>query len=205
MEVTFYLPYYDYNDGAFDVDNAYYNEEEYAKAMTDEYNKNKDIVYNSMMEFKNGSRGLFEGTDGKVYKFGQKTSQNEDKVAYSSCNGMLYDVGGSKESVDGFIEKFARQKQFLEIVEFDLDSSEEEFETELTLWKREHNKINQYIDKLGEDWVLAKEPKRNLKVHFKNNANEDVYAVLVDCRIMEIINDGSFVVFVEKITLVDNI
>ena len=205
MEVTFYLPYYDYNDGAFDVDNAYYNEEEYAKAMSEEYNKNKDIVYNSMMDFKNGSRGLFEGTDGKVYKFGEKASQNEEKVAYSSCNGMLYDVNGSDETVDGFIEKFARQKQLLEIVEFDLDSSEEEFETELTLWKREHNKINQYIDKLGEDWVLAREPKRNLKVHFKNNANEDIYAVLVDCRIMETVNDGSFVVFVEKITLVDNI
>lgn len=205
MEVTFYLPYYDYNDGAFDVDNGYYNEEEYAKAMSEEFNKNKDIVYNSMMDFKNGSRGLFEGTDGKVYKFGQKTSQNEEKVAYSSCNGKLYDIEGSEDTVDGIIEKFAKQKQFLEIVEFDLDSSEEEFETELTLWKREHDKINQYGEKLGEDWVLAKEPKRNLKIHFKNNANEDIYAVLVDCRIMETVNDGSFVVFVEKITLIDKI
>jgi hypothetical protein len=205
MEVTFYLPYYDYNDGAFDVDNAYYNEEEYAKAMSEEYNKNKDIVYNSMMDFKNGSRGLFEGTDGKVYKFGQKTSQNEEKVAYSSCNGVLYNVDGQEESVDGFVEKFAAQKQFLELIEFDLDSSEEEFETELSLWIREHNSINQYADKLGEDWVLAKEPKRNLKVHFKNNANEDIYAMLINCRIMDIVDGRSFVVFIEKIRFIDNI
>lgn len=205
MEVTFYLPYYDYNDGAFDVKDGYYNEEEYAKAITEEYNKNKDIVYNSMMDFKNGSRGLFEDSDGKVYKFGQQTPQKEEKVAYSSCEGMLYDVENSDESVNGFIEKFAVQKPFLEIVEFNLDSSEEEFETELALWKREHEKINKYGEKLGEDWVLAKEPKRNLKVHFKNNSNEDVYAILVDCRIMDTINDGSFVIFVEKITLVDNI
>ena len=205
MEVTFYLPYYDYNDGAFDVDNNYYNEEEYAKAMSEEYNKNKDIVYNSMMDFKNGSRGLFEGTDGKVYKFGQKTSQNEEKVAYSSCNGKLYDVGGQEETVDGLIEKFAKQKQFLEIVSFDMDTSEEEFESELSLWVREHNKINKYGEKLGEDWVLAKEPKRNLKLQFKNNANEDVCAVFVDCRIMDVASDGTFVLFIEKMTLIDKI
>jgi len=205
MEVTLYLPYYDYNDGAFDVDNAYYNEEEYAKAMSDEYNKNKDIVYNSMMDFKNGSRGLFEGTDGKVYKFGQKTSQNEEKVAYSPCNGKLYDVGGQEETVDGLIEKFAKQKQFLEIVSFDMDTSEEEFESELSLWVREHNKINKYGEKLGEDWVLAKEPKRNLKLQFKNNANEDVCAVFVDCRIMDVASDGAFVLFIEKMTLIDKI
>ena len=28
MEVTLYLPYYDYNDGAFDVNNDYYDEDE---------------------------------------------------------------------------------------------------------------------------------------------------------------------------------
>ena len=203
MEVTFYLPYYDYNDGAFDVDNSYYNEEEYAKAMSDEYNKNKDIVYNSMMDFKNGSRGLFEGTDGKVYKFGEKTHQSEDKVAYSPCNGKLYDIGGQEETVDGLIDKFAKQKQFLEIVSFDMDTSEEEFESELSLWVREHNKINKYGEKLGEDWVLAKEPKRNLKLQFKNNANEDVCAVFVDCRIMDVASDGAFVLFIEKMTLID--
>lgn len=203
MEVTFYLPYYDYNDGAFDVDNSYYNEEEYAKAMSDEYNKNKDIVYNSMMDFKNGARGLFEGTDGKVYKFGEKTHQSEDKVAYSPCNGKLYDIGGQEETVDGLIDKFAKQKQFLEIVSFDMDTSEEEFESELSLWVREHNKINKYGEKLGEDWVLAKEPKRNLKLQFKNNANEDVCAVFVDCRIMDVASDGAFVLFIEKMTLID--
>jgi hypothetical protein len=205
MEVTFYLPYYDYNDGAFDVDNSYYNEEEYAKAMSDEYNKNKDIVYNSMMDFKNGSRGLFEGTDGKVYKFGEKTHQSEDKVAYSSCEGELLDVNGGDETIDGFISKFAAQKQFLEIVEFDLNTVEEEFESEVSLWVKEHNNINKYINELGEDWVLAKEPKRNIKLQFKNNANQDVFAVLEDCKIMDIIEDNSFILFVERITLIDNI
>jgi hypothetical protein len=205
MEVTLYLPYYDYNDGAFDVNNDYYDEDEYINAVSSEYNKNKDIIYNSVMDAKNGVGSLLQGGDGQTYKFGQKTSQSEDKVAYSKCNGTLYDIGGSKDTVDGFIEKFAAQKQFLEIVEFDLDTVEEEFETEISLWVKEHNNINSYADKLGEDWVLAKEPKRNIKLHFKNNANEDIFAVLEDCKIMDIIEDNSFILFVERITLIDNI
>ena len=205
MEVTLYLPYYDYNDGAFDVNDDYYDEDEYINAVSSEYNKNKDIVYNSVMDAKNGVGSLLQGGDGQAYKFGQKTSQSEDKVAYSKCNGTLYDIGGSKDTVDGFIKKFAAQKQFLEIVEFDLDTVEEEFETEISLWVKEHNNINSYADKLGEDWVLAKEPKRNIKLHFKNNANEDIFAVLEDCKIMDIIEDNSFILFVERITLIDNI
>lgn len=205
MEVTLYLPYYDYNDGVFDVNNDYYDEDEYINAVSSEYNKNKDIIYNSVMDAKNGVGSLLQGGDGQTYKFGQKTSQSEDKVAYSKCNGTLYDIGGSKDTVDGFIKKFAAQKQFLEIVEFDLDTVEEEFETEISLWVKEHNNINSYADKLGEDWVLAKEPKRNIKLHFKNNANEDIFAVLEDCKIMDIIEDNSFILFVERITLIDNI
>lgn len=204
MEVTLYLPYYDYNDGNFDVSNDYYNDNEYSNAMSNDFNRSKDIVYNSVLAAKNGTGSLVQGADGHTYKFGQKTSQSEDKVAFSSCKGILWDIGGEKDTVDGFITKFAQQKQFLEIVEFDLDTSEEEFETELSLWSREHTSINKYKDDLGEDWVLAKEPKRNLKVQFKNNANQITYAILEDCRIMDIIDKNSFVLFVERITLVDN-
>lgn len=205
MEVTLYLPYYDYNDGAFDVNNDYYNEEDYINAVSNEYNKNKDIIYNSMLDAKNGSGSLVQGSDGQTYKFGQQTAQSEEKVAYSSCKGNLLTIEGEDETVDGFIEKFASQKQCLEIVEFNLDTVEEEFETEVSLWVKEHNNINKYGEKLGEDWVLAKEPKRNVKVHFKNKANEDIYAVLENCKIMEIVDDTMFVLYVERIILVDNI
>ncbi len=204
MEVTLYLPYYDYNDGNFDVSNDYYSEDEYSNAMSKNFNESKDIVYNSVLAAKNGTGSLVQGSDGHTYKFGQKTSQSEDKVAFSKCEGILSDISGEEDTVDSIISKFASQKQFLEIIDFDLDTSEEEFETELSLWTREHNSINKYKDQLGEDWVLAKEPKRNLKVHFKNKANQDTYAIFEDCRIMDIMDKTSFVLFVEKISLVDN-
>lgn len=204
MEVTLYLPYYDYNDGNFDVSNDYYSEDEYSNAMSKNFNESKDIVYNSVLAAKNGTGSLVQGSDGHTYKFGQKTSQSEDKVAFSKCEGILSDISGEEDTVDSIISKFASQKQFLEIIDFDLDTSEEEFETELSLWTREHNSINKYKDQLGEDWVLAKEPKRNLKIHFKNKANQDTYAIFEDCRIMDIMDKTSFVLFVEKISLVDN-
>lgn len=204
MKVTLYLPYYDYNDGNFDVSNDYYSEDEYSNAMSKNFNESKDIVYNSVLAAKNGTGSLVQGSDGHTYKFGQKTSQSEDKVAFSKCEGILSDISGEEDTVDSIISKFASQKQFLEIIDFDLDTSEEEFETELSLWTREHNSINKYKDQLGEDWVLAKEPKRNLKVHFKNKANQDTYAIFEDCRIMDIMDKTSFVLFVEKISLVEN-
>jgi hypothetical protein len=205
MEVTLYLPYYDYNDDAFSASEDYYSDGEYANAIADDYNRNKDIVYNSMVDFKEGRGGVFSGADGQTYKFGQKTSQNEEKVAYSSCNATLYDEEGDDDTVDGLITKFAKQESFIEMVEFDLDSVEEEFESEMNMWSREHTKINSYLGKVGEAWVASKEPKRNLKMHLKNNAGEDVYALLENCKIMDNSERDNWILYVERISLIDKI
>ena len=205
MKVTLYLPYYDYNDNAFNVDESYYGNGEYANAMYDEFMKSKNVVESHMNDIKNGTHGGFIGVDGKTYKFGQKTSENEDKVAYSSCEAVLYDDSGSDETVDGLIEKFAHQTDFVEMVELDLDTSEEEFETEYSIWEKEHNNINAYRNKAGDAWVSSNEPKRNIKVHFKNNADEDIYALLEECKIMDSSESSAPIIYVKKITLIDNI
>ena len=205
MDITFYLPYYDYNDGSFDMNNDYYNSEEYARKVKDEYTRSKDVVFNSMMDFKNGSQGLVLGGDGQTYKFGEKTSLGQEKVAYSSCNGTLYDANGKEETVDGLITHFARQEQFVVMLSLDMDSSEEEFETELSLWNKEHTNINSYKDKGGEEWVWTNEPKRNLKIKFKNKKDETLCAMLENCKIMDRVEYGMFIVFVERIILIDEI
>jgi len=205
MKVTLYLPYYDYNDSEFDADESYYGEGEYSNAVYDDFMRNKDIVESHMNDYRNGSRGVFTGTDGKTYKFGTKAQEKDDKVSYSSCEASLYDEDGADETVDGLIQKFAMQKDFIEMIEFDLDTSEEEFETECSIWENEHNGINSYRDKAGDEWVASKEPKRNVKMHFKNKANEDIYAVLENCKIMDNSERGTFIVYVEKISLIDRI
>lgn len=205
MEVKLYMPYYDYNDGAFDVSDNYYGKDEYIKKVSEEYNKNKDVVFNSMMAVKNGVSSPLVGLDGQTYKFGTSSVENEDRVAYSSCSAILYDATGKNETVDGLITHFARQESFVEMLEFDLDTSEEEFETELSLWKREHNNINKYKSYKGEEWAWFNEPKRNIKMCFKNNSNEDLYTMLEDCKIMDILEDGTLIVLVEKIKIIDRI
>ena len=205
MEVTLYMPYYDYNDGAFDVDGKYYSDEEYINAMSDEYNRNKDIVYNSVLDAKNGTGSLIQGTDGQTYKFGAREPQSEEKVAYSSCKSMLYDGNGNDDTVDSLITHFVDQKPFIEMVEFDDSTSDEEFISEISLWVKEHNSINKYKDFKGEEWAWMNEPKRNVKMHFKNNANEDLYAILENCKIMDIVDDRSMIVLVEKFRLIDGI
>ena len=203
MKVELYLPYYDYNDNAFDVSNNYYdNEEDYINAMSSEYNKNKDIVYNSML---NGSIGAYNGTDGQTYKFGEKTPQNEEKVAYSKCNGVLYDDSGNLENVDNLIDRFVQQKSFIEMVEFDDSSSEEEFVSEISLWVKEHNAINQYREFKGDEWTWVNEPKRNVKIKFLLYVDEDIYAIWENCKIMDIIEGNSIILFIEKMRLIDYI
>ena len=205
MKVTLYLPYYDYNDGEFDADESYYGEGEYTNAVYDDYMRNKDIVENTMYQYKNGSRDVFTGSDGKTYKFGANSQQKEDKVAYSSCEASLYNEDGEDESIDGIIQKFATQGDFVEMLELDMDTSEEDFETEYSIWSKEHKKIDSYRGKAGDAWVASKQPKRNVKMHFKNKANEDIYAILENCKIMDDLGGGTLIVYVEKISLIDKI
>lgn len=203
MEVTLFMPYYDYNDGNFDVSDNYYSDDEYVKRMRDEYNANKDVVFDSMLNAKNGSSSLFQGADGQTYKFGSKEPQNEDKVVYSSCNAALYDCKGKPYTVDGLITHFAKQESFIAMVELDIDTSEEEFESEIMLWMREHVKINEYKDKNGEEWAWSNEPIKDVKMSFKNNSDEELFSMLRNCKIMDILDDGNFILYIERMVLVD--
>lgn len=206
MEVTLYLPYYDYNDEGFDVNEDFYKDgDEYVKAVSDEYDKNKDIVFNSMMDAKNGSGSLLRSTDDKTYVFSTKTSQSEEKVVYTSSKSTLYNDEGKEETVDKLITHYVDGKPFIEMIEFDDSTSEDEFISEVSLWVREHNSINKYRDFKGEEWTLRNEPLRNLRVHFINKANEDIYAVLDNCKILDIVDEKTMIIYINKIRLIDKI
>lgn len=205
MRVSLYLAYYDYYSSEFDADDSYYGEGEYANAINEEFIRSSDAVDRSMKSLIKGSRDVFMGTDGKSYSLSVKPQQNEDKVAYSRCDAVLYDEDGSEETVDGLISKFVSQGPFIEMVELDIDSSDEDFETECSIWKSEHDRINSYIEKTSESWVAMNEPKRNLKMSFTNNAGEDVKALLVNCKIMDVPENGVLIIYVEKMTLIDSI
>ncbi len=203
MELKIYLPYYDYNDDAFNVNDSYYDENEYINAMSDEYNKSKDIVFNSMIDFQNGSQRALNGSNGQMYHFNAKPSQNEDKVSYSQCLGVMYNDEGINESVDELVSHFVSQDSFIEMIELDADSCDEEFETELSLWINEHKNISLYGDKFGEEWVWKNEPKRNMRGMFINKSGEEIYFQFDNCKIMDLISNGSFILFIERMRIID--
>lgn len=198
MNVTFYMPYFDYNDDSFSVDNNYYKDNDYTNKLVSEYEKYKDIIYETMSD----STGSHSGLNGNTYMMGQKSPYKEDKISYAQCQGLLYDMDNNPETVDNLITYFSQQEMFITRFRLDFNSSDEEFETEFGVWNRGHDEIHTY-ESYGEDWVLQNEPKRNVKICFKNNANKDIYAELVNCKIIERVKVGEYIILVEKINLID--
>lgn len=207
MKVTLSLPYYDYNDGDFDVNNDYYkSNEDYFNAIEKNVQQTRETIIEGMSNYVNGGPITeFQGLNGQTYKFDAKTAQNEEKVAYAQCEAVIYDEEGKAKTVDGFIDDYVSKDIQLYVFRLDLDSCDEEFEQEVNLWVNEHNNIQKFIKGKGEDWVFENEPKRTIRVKFMNNANEEKFAELINCKIMENQRMDIYVVLVEEIKLIDKL
>lgn len=207
MKVTLYLPYYDYNDGDFDVSNDYYkSNEDYFNAMQQNVQQTRSAVIDSMSNYMNGgSMRDYQTSDGQTYRFGQQTSQNEDKVAYMQCEATLYNEEGKDEKVDEFIEDYVSNDVQLYILNLDLDSSEEDFEQRLICGQLNTITSKSILILRVMTGILDNEPKRNIKLKFINNANEEKFAELVNCKIMEKQGMNIYVVLAEEIKLIEKI
>lgn len=200
------MPYESIDDGVFSISEDYYGQGEYEKAIEREHERTRGVdLYESVYNSKKAAGGVFEGSDGKMYSVNQESGQGQGKVAYSACDGMLYDDTGEEDTVDRLISMFASQSRFVEMASFDGDTMEEDFESELSLWLREHSRIASRVDEFGDEWVLAHEPRRVIGVRFTNNAGEDVYAFLEDCMVMDVADGDSVILLVGRMTLTDKI
>lgn len=203
MEAKVYLQYASYDDNLFSASESYYKDEnEYINAITEDYDRNKDIVTNSVLDMIEGSGRLYSGADGNTYAFGQKTSQKEEKYSYAKCDCTIFNEDGEDESVDSMITRLVSQQPTVYMFELDRDTSEEEFEEELRVWVNDHNGINQYKAFKGEEWAWANEPVRNVKVSFKNKRNETVNIMLIDCRILDIVDNSSYILYIERMEMI---
>lgn len=203
MEGKVYLQYIAYDDNLFSVGEDYYKDEnEYINAITEDYDRNKDIVTNSVLDMMEGSGRLYSGVDGNTYVFGQKMSQKEEKYSYAKCDCTIFNEDGEDESVDSMISRLVSQQPTVYMFELDRDTSEEEFEEELRMWVNDHNGINQYKPFKGEEWAWVNEPARNVKVSFKNKSNETVNIMLIDCRILDIVDNSSYILYIERMEMV---
>ena len=205
MKATLKLPYNYYNDGSFDVDPSYYKDGEYGERMNDEFNKTSESVYNAMSDSNKCVSRAFLSRDGQSYRISEKTSYSEDKVAYSQCMCDIYDVNGNDKSIDSFVSDVVSNDRFVLVCNLSFSDMDEEFETELLSWLKEHKSINSYADANGDDWVLANEPTRELFVSFNNKSDVEVDVVLHDCKIMDIVDDTMIVLYVDNSNFLENL
>jgi hypothetical protein len=198
MNVTLYIELEGYDDGDFDVSNDYYkSDEEFFDIMDKDVKKYSNAVYNAMSR---------DGFNSSSSKFGNlyKTTKNAKANNYKS-EAIIFDETGKDETVDNLIANCVSQDVVVNIIRFNRDKMDEEFEEDFNFWIDDHNNINQYKDKLGEDKVWENEPTRNLKVEFINNAGETKYAMYVNCKVLEQEGNDEYAILAEKIILLDEI
>ena len=198
MNVTLYIELEGYDDGDFDVSNDYYkSDDEFFDIMDKDVKKYSNAVYNAM------SRDGFNSSSAKIGIL-YKTTKNAKANNYKS-EAIILDETGKDETVDNLIANCVSQDVVVNIIRFNRDKMDEEFEEDFNFWIDDHNNINQYKDKLGEDKVWENEPTRNLKVEFINNAGETKYAMYVNCKVLEQEGNDEYAILAEKIILLDEI
>ena len=198
MNVTLYIELEGYDDGDFDVSNDYYkSDDEFFDIMDKDVKKYSNAVYNAM------SRDGFNSSSAKLGSL-YKTTKNAKTNNYKS-EAIIFDETGKDETVDNLIANCVSQDVVVNIIRFNRDKMDDEFEEDFNFWIDDHNNINQYKDQLGEDKVWENEPTRNLKVEFVNNAGETKYAMYVNCKVLEQEGNDEYAILAEKIILLDKI
>lgn len=187
MKVTLFLPYIDYYNSNFDVDDSYYSNGSYEKALKANNDMYGDSIFAHMSNNNFSKSNTYNGFGG----FSQQTVKNEEKTSYSSCDATIYNENMEEETINGFKKYINNQDVCVLFIKLDFDTIEEEFETDFKMWVKSHNKINSY--KADDDWKFANEPKKNIRVEVGGLTVD-----LLNCKILDVSND-KIAVLVEKI------
>ena len=200
MKVTLYLKLEGFDDGDFDVSNNYYESDEaFFDAMDRENKKYSNVAFDAISNLGNNIKN-------KTAKFSNKRTngKNAKENNYKS-EALLLDESGKDETVDNLITNSLTQDVVVNIIKFNRESMDEEFEEDYNFWVDEHESLNQYKDKLGEEKIWENEPTRTFYVEFLNKANETKYVRFENCKIIDKGDNDEYAILAEKITLIDNI
>lgn len=200
MKVTLYIKLEGFDDGDFDMRNDYYkSDEEFFDAMDRENKKYSNVAYDAI----SGLGGL-SGNKTAKFSMQKNSSKNARENNYKS-EALLLDEAGKDETVDNLISNALSQDVVVNIIKFNRDSMDEEFEEDYNFWVDEHEKLNEYKYKLGDDKIWENEPIRTFYVEFLNKANETKYVRFENCKILEKGDNDEYAILAEKISLIDKI
>ena len=198
MKIKIYFPYYGYGNDDYETSDRYGSEEEYIEAIQKEDERNRDVVYESMVRQGNGQSIM-----GNCVKKFSVEDKEDEKIEFCTCEGVMYNENEDDMSVDEVVTLMARQEPFVMVLGLDFDTMEEDFIMELKLWQREHQAINSFIDDKGEAWCWSKEPRKDLEFEFENNANETKRGVCVGSVLMDTYDDNKIILYVERIDILN--
>lgn len=194
MKCKLLLPYIDYYGSTFDVDENYYSNDAYEKALKSNNEMYGDSIYNHISNGGfNTNTAVFRGSydiNNIVNGFNDKVSKNEEKTLYSSCECEVFDEYMKDITINDIMEQTFNKDIFIMYIKLDFNTIEEEFEEDYKLWVRTHNNINK--QKMSDDWKFENEPKRTMKLILSNKEFD-----LVNCKILEVSNNGLFVLIEE--------
>lgn len=194
MKCKLLLPYIDYYGSTFDVDENYYSNDAYEKALKSNNEMYGDSIYNHISNGGfNANTAVFRGSydiKNVVNGFNKKVPKNEEKTQYSSCECDLFDEFMKDVSINEIMELMSSKDVCVMFFKLDYNTIEEEFEEDYKLWVRTHNNINK--QSMSNEWKFENEPKRNVKLILSNKEFD-----LINCKILEVSNNGMFVLIEE--------
>ena len=190
MIVDLYLPYNTYDDGDFDTAHQMSNDEFF-----DLMEKEERVSKNIANDFVNNRRFNVRN----AASFNAAKDHNEGKVRTIHAEADIDWADGEKMSVDDIVSACVGGDVGAIIVKFNPDNMDEEFEEDINFWNEEHESINEYVDKMGEDWAFSNEPVRNVSIEYLNKAGEKKSAEMVNCRILEKESLISYVILYERL------
>ena len=186
MRAKILIPYYDYDNINFDVNDNYYKGNEYEDTLISSNNRDKDIINDYIL-----SNNKVHKDSTSIKFFSIKNKANDENLLYTSCYCDVCNEYDMKSmSLEDF-KMFENVDNNILIVKFDFNTIEEEFETDLKMWLDEHNKINSYD--LDDEWKFKNEPFKDLVLEVDNLKYN-----LENCKILDSYED-KFIIFIEKI------
>jgi len=191
MGIKIYLPYNQYDDEDFDSDMNMSNDEFFSRLEREE-----QMSKNTAIDFFNQDRSRYKN----AASFNAAVAHKDARVRYSVASATISNAEENDMSVDDIVSECVKQTVGAVILDFDYDNMDEEFESDLKQWSNEHDSINEYVDKLGEDWVFANEPSKNFRIMYLNKVGEEKYADIVNCRIIEKRGMSTYVIVYDKMT-----
>lgn len=206
METILKIPY-NYSDPAHDFDASdelVYDgspesirewnkmKSDHEKLLLATYRKYKPIIDRNIHRFGHNMAINNEGLK-------EHTNYKQVKTYITETKAFIRDMNNREISIDTLLEYYKSQEPFIIDIQMPVYEKNEELEPEVKAWKRETNNIN--LNVLDPEDKLRGFSKRDFRIEFPNCTSA---ALLKDTKMIDIVNNHTFMFLVDQIIFLKN-